>query len=221
MYLHTIVHELRTPLVSIQGFTSLLAENFQTNLPGEGTKYLERILSNLSKIDNLLTDITRLAKVVVNECEFQKVAVRAIIEAALESLAMEIMQNKTQFQIQPNLPEIYCDFSAMTQVYTNLLSNAIKYANARRACQIVLGYREDEIFHKFFVQDNGVGIRAKDRDKVFNLFSRLHNKNNVQGSGIGLAIVKRIIQGHGGEIWVDSRKNKGTTIFFTLPKRSP
>ncbi|MFQ5771244.1 MAG: ATP-binding protein [bacterium] len=221
IYLHTIVHELRSPLVSIQGFITLLAEDFSNNLPTEGTRYLERIFSNLSRVENLLTDITKLAKVSINEKDFVKISAREIIVAALESFEMSLNHKGIDIIIQPGFPEVFCDSKAMIQVYTNLISNAIKYARENKGGKIEIGYSTEELFHKFYVKDNGVGIRVKDRNKVFGLFSRLQNKKDVNGSGLGLSIVKQIIEGHGGEVWVVSRINQGTTIYFTLPKSSP
>ncbi len=107
----------------------------------------------------------------------------------------------------------------MIQVFTNLISNAFKYSHANKENRIELGYIDGELFHKFYVKDNGVGMRLKDRDKVFQPFCRLEEKKNVSGSGLGLTIVKRIIEGHGGEIWLDPRLNQGITVYFTLPKQ--
>ncbi len=221
IYLHTIVHELRNPLVSIQGFSSLLADNFSNNLPIEATKYLERIISNSTQLESLLTDITKLAKVSINETDFEKISIHEIILAALDSFGIETDHKDVEIKIHPIFPEIYCDVKTMIQVYSNLITNAIKYARDGHKLKLEFGYSDDELFYKFFVKDNGVGISAKDNNKVFRLFGRLHNKSNVNGTGLGLSIVKRIIEGHGGEVWLVSKRNTGTSIYFTLPKMSP
>ncbi len=219
VYLHTIVHELRNPLVAIQGFAGLLSDKFGENLTGEGSNYLKRILANLHRVEGLLSDITKLATVTVEEKDFKLVPVREIIDAGLEAFDGHQRSGVLKVSIQPDLPAIYCDPRAVIQVFANLLSNAIKYARDHHECQVEIGYASNELFHKFYVKDNGVGIRLQDRHKVFRMFSRLQNKKNVSGSGLGLAIVKRIIEGHGGETWVDSRLHQGTAVYFTLPRR--
>jgi signal transduction histidine kinase len=113
-----------------------------------------------------------------------------------------------------------CDKDAMILVFINLISNAIKYSRIRTSSRIAIGCFDDEFFYKFYIKDNGIGFRAKDRGRVFLLFSRLRNKRNVSGTGVGLAIVKKIVIGHGGEIWVESRMNQGSTFYFTLPKHA-
>jgi len=220
LYLHTIVHELKNPLVSIQGFTSLLFEEYGKNLPKEGKKYLERIFFNLSKVESLLLDLSKFARVSIDESDFEMISANEIIEVAKEPVILQLKKKQITLVIQSELPDLYCDANAMIQVFSNLISNAIKYSHDHRPGNIEIGYIADEIFHKLFIKDNGVGIRSKDRNKVFLLFSRLDNKEGVSGSGLGLTIVKRIIEGHGGEIWVDSRLNKGATFYFTLPKEN-
>lgn len=221
LYLHLIAHEIRSPLVSIQGYTSLLQEKYLENLPPDGRDYLLRIAANLKRAETLLTDITQLAQVAIVESNFQKIAVKALIETALEPHWFRIKKLKLQIDIAEDMPELYCDASAMNIVFSNLIGNAVKYSRDKGTGQIDIGYVGDEIFHKFFIKDDGVGFKASDRNKVFVLFSRLRNKKNVSGSGLGLSIVKQIIEGHGGEIWVESRKNRGSKFFFTLPKNSP
>jgi len=221
LYLHLIAHEIKSPLVSIQGYTSLLQEKYLENLPPDGRDYLMRIASNLKRAENLLSDITQLAQVAIVESNFKKVAVNDLIATALEPHWFRIKKLNLQVNIAENMPELYCDPSAMSIVFSNLIGNAVKYSREKKAGTIDIGYIGDEIFHKFYIKDEGVGFKASDRNKVFLMFSRLRNKKNVSGSGLGLSIVKQIIEGHGGEIWVESRKNRGSKFFFTLPKNSP
>lgn len=217
-YLHTIAHELRTPFVSIQGFASLLSEKYNDCLPNEARTYLNRIFTNLNRVDSLLTDITKLAKISIDENRFERVATQEIIDKALDSHVIELHHKKIEMRVQPHLPELYCDASAMVLVFSNLIGNAIKYSHEKRGGEIEIGYSDKEIFHKFFVWDNGVGFKAADRNKVFGLFNRLRNKRNVTGTGLGLSIVKQVVESHGGEVWVNSKKYKGAIFYFTLPK---
>lgn len=221
LYLHIIAHEIRNPLVSVRGYSSLLQDKFGEQLPQEGKEYLARIEANLKRADVLLTDITKLAEIAVEEEHFTCVPAAELIESALESHTMHLHQKGLEMLVEPGLPELYCDKNSMVVVFSNLIGNAIKYSRERAKGKIQIGYLDDEIFHKFFIKDEGVGFRASDRNKVFMLFSRLKNKRNVGGTGLGLTIVKQIIQGHGGEIWVESRQNHGATFYFTLPKNWP
>ncbi|MFQ5708425.1 MAG: ATP-binding protein [bacterium] len=219
LYLNAIAHEFRSPLVSVQGYAALLVEEYGDLLPAEGKQYLDRIFANLRQADDILIDLSRFARTLVPESEFEYVAANEIVEAALEPLVRQLKQDRIELIVQPGLPRIFCHVRAMIQVFTNLLSNATKYLKENAPGQIEIGYLGDEIFHKFYVKDNGVGMLPKERNKVFLLFSRLGNKKRVSGSGLGLAIVKRIIEGHGGEVWVDARRHKGATFYFTLPKK--
>jgi len=221
LYLHIIAHEIRSPFVSIQGYCSLLNDKFKGCLPEEGQEYLERISANLKQVDSLLADITRWAKVSIEENEFKKVPCADLIDASLESHIIHMRQKRIQLDIQRDLPELYCDQNSMILAFSNLIGNAVKYSRERVGGAIQIGYLGDEIFHKFYIKDNGVGFRASERSKVFLLFNRLLNKRNVTGSGLGLSIVKQIIEAHGGEVWVESRKSQGSTFFITLPKNSP
>lgn len=218
LYLHTIAHELRNPLVSIEGFASLLSEKYSEFLPSEGKHYLERISKNTSRLQSLLADITQLAKIIIDEKNFARISANDVIQAALDSHYIQLNERQLELRIQPNLPEVYCDSNAMILAFSNLIGNAIKYSREKPDGLIEIGYLDDELFHKFYVKDNGVGFPARDSSKVFLLFSRLRNKKDVSGSGLGLTIVKEIVEGHGGQIWAASRRNRGSTFYFTLPK---
>jgi signal transduction histidine kinase len=219
LYLQTIVHELRNPILSIEGYTKLISEKLRSPLDDDTATYWQRILVNLDRLNGLLDDISKLAKVSVDENEFTWTPLPQIINFALDSFDLVNHVPQVAVDIQPGLPAIFCDTKMMIQVFSNLIANAIKYASDGKEVRIEIGYVDGELFHKFFVKDNGIGLRARDRDKVFQPFCRLEDKKDVSGSGLGLTIVKRIIEGHGGEVWLDSRLNRGLTIFFTLPKQ--
>ena len=124
----------------------------------------------------------------------------------------------SSIEIAENLSPAYGHRGSIQHVFTNLISNALKYRRERVQPKIEIGCLEDEIFLKFYVKDNGIGIPREAQKKIFNMFVRVGHKKRVHGSGLGLYIVRRIIQAHGGEIWVRSRKGVGSTFYFTLPK---
>jgi signal transduction histidine kinase len=218
VYLRTIAHELKHPLSAIHGFVSLLGERYGKELPNEGKHYIDRINSNVRRAEDLLSDIVRLARVRLNDKDFKKVPSRSIIESAVETLAYQLSENNISLSIGPDLPEVLCDAGAITIVFTNLISNAIKYSKQSVEHRIEVGCRTDEIFYKFYIKDNGIGFKSQDRSRVFQLFSRLRTRRQIEGTGLGLTIVKGIVEAHGGEIWVESRMHRGATFFFTLPK---
>lgn len=217
-HLYTVSHELKTPLVSMKGFSSLLLAFHKESLDKEVANYLERINRNILQMEQLINDLLEYTKIQITKAEFESIHSSTIIEQALSELQYQLGKNQIQLEIEENLPLVSCQRNQMVRVFTNLISNAIKYSHKDKKPEIKIGYRSDEIFHKFYVKDNGVGIPANQRDKLFQLFNRLGNKKGVSGTGVGLAIVKRIIEGHGGEIWAESHRGKGTTFFFTLPK---
>ncbi|MDZ7261710.1 MAG: ATP-binding protein [candidate division KSB1 bacterium] len=218
-YLYLVSHELKTPIISMRGFSSLLSEYHAGNLGKEGREYLERITKNLDQMERLVDDLLEFSKIEISEEEFEEVNISQLLEEALVELQFLLEKEQIHLIIAQGLPTIYCHRSLMVRVFTNLINNSIKYSKTSQRPEIEIGYCGEEIFHKFFDRDNGVGISPRDRDKLFQMFARLGNKKGVEGTGLGLAIVKRIIEGHGGEIWVDSQKGKGATFFFTLPKR--
>ncbi|MFZ5516035.1 MAG: sensor histidine kinase [Candidatus Zhuqueibacterota bacterium] len=219
-YLYTVSHELKTPIVSMRGYSELLQVYHIKDLDKEIQEYLERIVNNLDQMEQLverLLDYTRI-HVDLEECE--RVDFADLLREAMDELSFQIRTSQVKIAISKNLPHIFCHRSFMLRVLTNLLSNAIKYSKNTDAPVVEVGYIDGEIFHKFYVEDNGVGIALADQSKIFQLFGRLENKKGARGTGLGLIITKRIIEKHGGEIWVESARGKGSTFFFTLPRNA-
>ena len=166
----------------------------------------------------LIDDLLNFARINVNKDECDHFNINSIVDMALSELNYIMTNKKINLQINKNFPNIFCHKNLMIRVYSNLLSNAIKYSKKNNIVNISIGYHDDEIFHKFYISDDGIGIPSSKRNKLFKLFSRLNESVNVKGNGLGLAITKRIIEGHGGEIWVESTYRKGTTFYFTIPR---
>lgn len=217
-YLYTVAHELKTPIISMRGYTMLLQEFYLENLNGEIRNYFERIVTNLDQMDDLIINLIDYTRIDVNSDECETVDINELLHEALEELEFLIHQNNFEIKISPGLPAVFSKRNLMLRVFTNLLNNAIKYSKESEQPVIEIGYASDEIFHKFYVKDNGIGIAHSDLDKIFQIFGRLKNKKNATGCGLGLVITKRIIEKHGGEIWAESNRGKGSTFFFTLPR---
>jgi len=219
-YLYTVSHELKTPISSMRGYSLLLQDFHLDDMNPEIMSYLQRIAVNLDQMDQLIDNLLNYTRIDVNIEECEEVEVVELINEAREELNFVLQKNNYELTIDPNLSTIFCKRSLMLRVFTNLLSNAIKYSKNNELPKIEIGYQPDEIFHKFYVKDNGIGIAHSDKEKIFQIFGRLNNKKDAKGSGLGLIISKRIIEKHGGEIWVESIRGKGSIFYFTLPRRS-
>ncbi len=219
-YLYTVSHELKTPISSMRGYSMLLQDFHLDDMNSEIMSYLQRISVNLDQMEQLIDNLLDYTRIDVNIDECEEVEVVELLNEALEELNFLLQQKKYKIKIDSDLPTIFCKRSLLLRVFTNLLSNAIKYSKNTELPVIEIGYKSDEIFYKFYVKDNGVGIAQADKDKIFQIFGRLNNKKDAKGNGLGLIITKRIIEKHGGEIWVESVRGKGSTFFFTLPRRT-
>jgi len=218
-FVFTVSHDLKAPIVSVQGFSSILLNDYRDRLDKDGVHYLQRIQSNVTQMERLIHDLLELSRIgrVVNP--FEDTDINEIIKLALYDLQFQSKEKNIEIVIQPNLPVVYCDRDRILQVFTNLISNAIKYMGDNPAPRIEIGCEEKDNYYQFYVKDNGIGIDPKYHTKVFELFETLKEIKNVEGTGVGLTIVRRIINNHNGKVWIDSEKGKGSTFYFTLPKK--
>ena len=219
-YLYTVSHELKTPISSMRGYSMLLQDFHFDNMNPEIGSYLQRIATNLDQMDQLIDNLLDYTRIDVNVDECEEVEAAELLNEALDELNFVLQKNNYEINVNSNLPTIFCKRSLLLRVFTNLLSNAIKYSKNNELPKIEIGYGPDEIFHKFYIKDNGIGIAHNEKYKIFQIFGRLNNKKDAKGNGLGLIITKRIIEKHGGEIWVESSRGKGSTFFFTLPKKT-
>ncbi|MBN2009224.1 hypothetical protein JW960_07750 [candidate division KSB1 bacterium] len=217
-YLYTITHELKAPIISIRGFSNILHDYHKQSLDEETKHYLSRISDNIDKMERLIDDLAKYSKINVHREECEWTYMRDIIDDAIANVRYLMVGKAVRIDLNGIFPSIFCHRLLMASVVTNLLSNAIKYSKKQGEIVIEIGYNDSELFHKFYIKDNGVGIPSNKHDQLFEVFKRLHDNKHIQGSGIGLAVTKRIIEGHGGEIWADSVFRKGATFYFTLPR---
>ena len=219
-FVYTVSHDLRAPLVSLEGYASMLLDNYKEALDETGQLYISRIQANVEKIGRLIQDLLELSRIgrIVNY--YESTDVKEIIREAIETLQLQLSERGTELVVQEDLPAITCDRTRIEQVFENLISNANKFMGAENdKPRIEIGFHDKEDFFEFFVKDNGIGIQKEYHEKVFDIFKRLGDIE-TEGTGVGLAIVKKILENHGGEIWIDSEVGKGTTVYFTLPKSS-
>jgi len=208
-FTYTVSHDLRAPLRAMDGFSRILSEDFAPLLPEEGRSYLERVRGNAQRMGQLIDDLLSFSRYARQPLSAQRVDVGALVrQIADEQLAgapgTRVVQHK--------LPPCQADPALLRQLWVNLISNAIKYSRKEKKPRIEIGFADGA----YYVRDNGVGFDMQYADKLFGVFCRLHRAEEFEGTGVGLAIVRRIVQRHGGRVWADSRLGKGASFQFTL-----
>ncbi|MGA1868703.1 MAG: ATP-binding protein [bacterium] len=217
--LSIVSHDLKTPLYILQDFASILVEDYQKSFGEEVRYYLERIKVNAEYMEKLIIDLLDLTRIGGVEKEKQLCVIGEIVERVMAEFQNRIQEKHIRVTVADHFPSVYCDANDILRVFMNLVSNAIKFLRSdSQESLIEIGYAEREDCHEFFVKDNGIGIEKEYHGKIFVIFQRLQERENLEGTGVGLTIVKKIIEEHGGVVWVDSEKGKGATFYFTLPK---
>jgi len=214
-FTYSVSHDLRAPLRHIDGFSQLLVEEYGPQLPEEVRRYLSRIQGGARQMGQLVDDLLNLARISRKEIKLQVTGLGSVVEQVVSELKPETGERAIDWKIEL-LPFVECDPALMKQVFANLLSNAVKYTRPRERAVIEVGSMNGNGQPAVFVRDNGVGFSMKYADKLFGVFQRLHRAEDFEGTGVGLAIVQRIIHKHGGRVWVEAELDKGATFYFTL-----
>ncbi|MBU0571420.1 MAG: GHKL domain-containing protein [Candidatus Omnitrophica bacterium] len=218
-FVYIVSHDLKAPLASIEGFAYSLLNEYKDKLAAEGRHYLQRIQANIGQMETLIKDLLELSRVgrVIGRLDY--IDTFKITKGLQEEFTGQLSKEGIEFIVAEPLPEPWGDKDRVRQVFENLISNAIKFTKDRKNPKIEIGAktRADD-FYQFYVKDNGIGIDPRYHDKVFEIFQRLKDVD-VEGTGVGLSTVKKIIEHHGGKIWLESEKGKGSTFCFTLPKK--
>ena len=214
-FTYSVSHDLRAPLRHIDGFSQLLANECGSQLSEEPRRYLTRVQSGVKQMGHLIDDLLGLARVGRQEIKLQVTGLGSVVEQVVHEMKSESGERAIEWKIA-SLPFVECDPGLLKQVFTNLISNAVKYTRPRDRAVIEVGSTNGNGPLTIFVRDNGVGFSMKYADKLFGVFQRLHRAEDFEGTGVGLATVQRIIQKHGGRIWVEAELDKGATFYFTL-----
>ncbi len=218
-FCYSVSHDLRAPLRSINGFSKALMEDFGNNLEPEALRYLKNIERSSVQMGMLIDDLLQFSRM----SRMQRCDAVCDMDAMVQSTWLEIAEQDSQRKIvfsKMRLPGITADRSMMRQVWLNLLSNSAKFS---RNCVVARIHVEAEILNDevvFSVEDNGAGFDMRYADKLFAPFQRLHKARDFEGTGVGLALVQRIVRKHGGRIWAASKVNEGATFFFALPRNT-
>jgi signal transduction histidine kinase len=214
-FTYTVSHDLKSPLITIGGFIGLLEEDARSGNTAKFENDLKRINEAKNKMHRLLNELLELSRIGRLMNPPTDIPFGTIINEALELTKGRLMAGHTQLVVQDHLPVIHGDQVRLVEVMQNLIENAAKFSSDQPEPRIDIGMRQENNENVFFVKDNGIGIAPKFHQRIFGLFDKLDPMS--EGTGVGLALVKRIIEVHGGRIWVESEKGKGATFCFTLP----
>lgn len=213
---YSVSHDLRAPLRAIDGFSRILQDDYGDRLDKEGNRYLKIVRDNAKRMGELIDDLLNLSRLNRKEISRRPILLNNLIQQILKDFESDIKSRQVEL-IVANLPNCHADISLLTQVWINLLSNAIKYTNKTEKARIEIGCQLINDENIYFIRDNGAGFDMQYADKLFGVFQRMHLDHEFEGTGIGLAIVQRLVQRHGGKIWADAAIDQGATFYFTIP----
>ncbi len=215
---YSVSHDQRAPLRAIDGFSRILEEDYGDRLDEEGKRYLKVVRDNAKRMGELIDDLLNLSRLNRRQVARRSLSVNKLIEQILDDSDFQKAISKQQIElVVADLPDCEADLSLLTQVWINLISNAIKYTGKTENAKIEIGYQIIGDQGTYFIRDNGAGFDMQYADKLFGVFQRMHREHEFEGTGIGLAIVQRIIQRHGGTIWANAAVDQGATFYFTIP----
>ena len=213
---YSVSHDLRAPLRAIDGFSRILIEEHAGSLSPEAQRLLNVVRSNTQQMGTLIDDLLAFARLSRQSFDCTTIDMAAVAQVALEELKKAEPRARVPVTIHPLKPA-QGNVSLIQQVMINLISNALKFSRLRAQPRVEIGCFPDRNENTYFVKDNGVGFDMAYADKLFGVFQRLHSVEEFEGTGVGLAIVKRIINRHSGRVWVDAKADEGATFYFTLP----
>jgi len=212
---YSVSHDLRAPLRAVDGFSQAVLEDYGPHLPPEGLRYLQTIRQSAQRMGALIDDLLAFARLSREELNKQPVDTGRLVRETWEELGASWLGRRVEMQIGI-LPVCTADPVLLKQVWLNLLSNAVKYTRQRTPAVIEVGCREANGADNFYVRDNGAGFDMRYADKLFGVFQRLHRAEDYEGTGVGLAIVQRIVHRHGGRAWAEGAVDRGAIFSFTL-----
>ena len=219
-FVYIVSHDLKAPLVSIQGFSTILSKDYKDKFDDNGKIYVDRIMKNSERMGMLIDNLLELSRIGRIKGKEGTINISDMISEISEEISSQMKEKGTKLIVKGEMPTISGDQTRVKQIFANLISNANKFmGDDNEVPTIEVGYDSQNGCHRFYVKDNGIGIDKQYHDKVFQIFQRLDDIK-TEGTGVGLAIVKKIVESFGGNIWLDSEKGKGTIIYFTIPKEN-
>ena len=217
-FAYSVSHDLRAPLRAIDGFTRILMEEYEPSLDDEGKRVCGVISGETLRMGQLIDDLLAFSRLNRREMHFAQIDMQSIVDSVLEELMSEDDKKRITLKLEAVSP-VVGDEALIRQVWVNLLANAIKFTSKKKRSVIQVGgtQRENELV--YYVRDDGAGFEMEYVDKLFNVFQRLHGESEFEGTGVGLAIVKRVVHRHGGRVWAEGKVDEGATFHFTFPMK--
>jgi PAS domain S-box-containing protein len=212
-FAYSVSHDLRQPLRAIDGFSRILEMDYADKLDEEGIETIATIRNATRRMSNLIDDMLRLSRLISHEVEWEDIDFTALAHEVLGTISQSLSDKPAEFTVAPNM-RLRADRSLLRAVLDNLLQNAVKFSSKKASVHISVGHENGA----FFVKDQGEGFDMQYSNKLFEPFQRLHSPREFEGSGIGLATVRRIIERHRGKVWAEAEVGKGATIYFSLPE---
>ena len=214
---YSVSHDLRAPLRAIHGYTQMFKGKYETQFDTEASRLMNNIIRNAKKMGQLIDDLLAFSRIGRSELVKMNIQMEDVVTDICSELKKEQTDREIEFRIK-HLSPARADNVAIKQVWLNLISNAVKYTRLKEHAVIEIGseIKDDEII--YYIIDNGAGFDMRYSDKLFGVFQRLHSEEEFEGTGVGLALVHRIISKHGGRIWAKAKVNEGATFYFTLDK---
>jgi light-regulated signal transduction histidine kinase (bacteriophytochrome) len=216
---YSVSHDLRAPLRAVNGFAGIVLEDFSSQLPEEGKRYLERISKGGQRMGELIDDLLAFSRLSRQPLNRVSVDTNKLVQDVLDEMKTQRDGRRIELKVG-KMPSCQGDPSLLQQVWINLLSNAIKYTRDRDPAIVEVGCTRENGEDVYFVRDNGVGFDMQYANKLFGVFQRLHRTDEFEGTGVGLAIVQRIVHRHGGRVWADAKVNQGSTFYFTIEEKT-
>lgn len=214
-FAHAVSHDLKEPLRTITGFSSLLEKKYKGKLDEQGHEYIKYITTGATRLNDLVKDILDLSNINVTESTLVNVDLNKVYAEVVKQMQPAIKQKNAAVK-SGKLPTVQADKVQMHRLFTNIITNAINYNNSKTP-EVKIKSVKDGRYYKLSFTDNGIGIPEQYHDKVFEIFQRLHHRENYSGTGMGLTICKKIVDRHLGKIWVEKNKPKGSVFYITLP----
>ena len=216
-FTYSVSHDLRAPLRAIDGYTRILAENYESSLDAEGQRVCTVVRDETRRMGQLINDLLAFSRLSRATMQPSPIDMATLANSIFYELTAPKDRERIDFHVAP-LPPAVGDLALIRQVWINLFTNAVKFSSKCERAIIEVGSEQSDGETVFFVHDNGAGFDMRYADKLFGVFQRLHSEREFEGTGVGLAIVQRVIHRHGGRVWAEGAVNQGATVYFTLPK---
>lgn len=216
---YSVSHDLRAPLRAVNGYATMLKEDYGDKIDAEGNRFMNSIIEDAGRMGALIDDLLAFSRIGRKELMRQEVNMKVLVSSCIQELRQNTSLDKYKITVD-DLGNCEGDHALLKQVWTNVIGNAVKYSSKRDHPEIEISYKGEDGEHVYIVKDNGVGFDMRYVHKLFGVFQRLHSDHEFEGTGIGLALVHRIISKHRGRIWAESVLDEGTTIYFSIPKNN-